>query len=119
MPLKLLPDQSFEVWLDCDAHLPLAERPIFIGAVQSMKEQLEMDKLASELESQPDTIEQYYSDRLAVVARLVKGWKNLPEPYDKDGVGELLMEWLTVLECVELIHKLRDSQQMTEEEKKS
>lgn len=114
MPLKLEPNQTFDVCLDIDKDKPADTRPVFEVRVLSVREQRKISA-ALEKAMQAETTDGYYDGLVDLIDDVVTGWRNMGQDYSKEALEDVLVH----VEMRELLAKIQVGQAMTEDEKKS
>ena len=104
MPLKLEPNQTFEVFLEIDKDKPKESRPVFMATVQSVRGQR---KISETVDAWRDpeyfkTANDLYDTAVELLKSLIVDWRNMGQPYDADKIEDVLT-YLEIRELIQLV----------------
>lgn len=114
MPKSFDPDNTFEVWLDSDEHIPLHDRPVCIARPVTVRKFNEIaSKYREAIKAQAEA-EFEHATELVVECFMQScvGWRNMRQELTRDAV----IDTLSVGELMELFLKMRDEQQVSPDE---
>ena len=119
MPLALDPNATFEIWLDSDADVPAATRPVFVCRHMN-------DRALKSLASAQDRINAAVgADRVDLMHDELRkglvGWRNMIDPQTKKAIPfdpERTLDVLNANEVVELVEKMANQAQATAADRK-
>ncbi|HUT61484.1 MAG TPA: hypothetical protein VNA25_26855 [Phycisphaerae bacterium] len=119
MPLALDPNATFEIWLDSDAAVPAATRPVFVcrhmadGALKALAGMQDAINAADGMER----IDLMHEE----LRKGLVGWRHMIDPQTKQAIAyepAKTMEVLNAMEVVELIEKMAQHAQTTAADRK-
>jgi hypothetical protein len=96
MPLAFRTNATVEIWLDGDAEIPRASRPVFIARHATEAQAQQMESLFNE--QKQDERDKTYAKLREALAVVLVGWKNIPGEY----AGADSLKFLTQMEILEL-----------------
>lgn len=112
MPILCDPNSTFPVWLKSDEDK--SPRPTFLVRCQSMRGQMNICATIDKLADETTTTAELFEETLQRLSEVVVGWKDMPIPFSKESIGELL----NYAEARELLRSVLYASQLGPDEKK-
>jgi len=113
MPRSLDPNSRITMVLEYDLDKPAESQPRFFAKQPTLNQQRKLIGVLSSLNSGGELAEKFDAI-LDAAALLITGWENIPLPFNKENLGDVL----SLEEIIEVLNYLVSQSQPTEDDRK-
>ena len=118
MPRSLIKGEPNRIWLDCDAEIPIGERPVFWVRVIDWRETRELHRLLYEAQDDDGVgLDEFHQMTMEKLRSVVVKFANMPEDFTLDVEPGEFPKYLSFQEGREILRKAAANHHMDAEEK--